>query len=62
MIFVEEYEYLPVMTEAVGAHIVIHNQTTMPFPDQQAISVTTGNVVNIGIEKVTERIVVPYSY
>lgn len=52
MIFVEEYEYLPLMTEAVGAQIVIHNQTTMPFPDQRAISVTSNSLVNIGVRKV----------
>ena len=52
MIFVEEYEYLPLMTEAGGAQIVIHNQTTMPFPDQRAISVTSNSLVNIGVRKV----------
>ncbi|XP_067948260.1 acid-sensing ion channel 1A-like isoform X2 [Watersipora subatra] len=53
VIFVEQYEYIPVLTPAVGALIVVHNQSVMPFPDQNGISVTAQTLVNIGIRKVS---------
>lgn len=52
VIFVEQYDYVPILTEAVGARVVIHNQTDMPFPEQNGISLTTGTLVNVGIKKV----------
>ena len=53
VVYVEAFEYIPIITEAVGAQIVIHNQTVMPFPGQGAVSVQANSLVNIGLKKVT---------
>ena len=50
--YVEAFEYIPAITEAVGARIVVHNQSVMPFPDQRAVSVSANTMVSIGVRKV----------
>jgi len=52
VVYLEQFDYIPLLTEAAGAVVVIHNQTVMPFPDQNAISLTANTLVNIGINKV----------
>ena len=52
VIFVEQYDYIPMLTEAVGARVVVHDQSVMPFPGDNAISVTANSLINIGIKKV----------
>ncbi|KAF6041447.1 hypothetical protein EB796_000245 [Bugula neritina] len=51
VVYLEQFDYIPLLTEAAGAVVVIHNQTVMPFPDQNAISLTANTLVNIGINK-----------
>ena len=52
VIFLKLYDYIPILTEAVGARVVVHDQSVMPFPEQGAISVTANTMVNIGLTKV----------
>ena len=52
VIFLEQYDYIPILTEAVGARVVVHDQSVMPFPGENAISVTANTQVNIGVKKV----------
>ena len=52
VIFLKLYDYIPILTEAVGARVVVHDQSGMPFPGKNAFSVTANSLVNIGIKKV----------
>ena len=52
VIFLKLYDYIPILTEAVGARVVDHDQSVMPFPGENASSVTANSLVNIGIKKV----------
>ena len=51
-LFLERYEYIPKLTKSVGARVVVHDQSVMPFPGDNAISVTANTMVNIGFKKV----------
>ena len=61
-LFLEEYEYVPKLTQAAGARIVIHDQSVMPFPGESAISVTANTMVNIGVKKVTSKFIIHQTY
>ena len=52
VLFLEQYEYIPILTQSVGARVVVHDQSVMPFPGENAISVTANTQVNIGVKKV----------
>ena len=58
ILFLEQYDYIPMLTASEGAMIVIHDQSVMPFPGDNAISLKANSIINIGIKKVKCHIVV----
>ncbi|XP_011679726.2 amiloride-sensitive sodium channel subunit alpha-like [Strongylocentrotus purpuratus] len=56
-LWVEEDEYMGLLSPSRGAKVTIHPQNTLPFPEDEGINVGTGMATSIGIrEEVIERI------
>lgn len=49
---VQQEEYMPRASETAGVIVVIQDQNTMPFPEDDGISVGPGHSTSIGIQKV----------
>ena len=41
------------MAEAAGMRVVVHHQDNMPFPSDEGISITPGQLSFVGIKKVS---------
>ncbi|KAI0236559.1 Amiloride-sensitive sodium channel subunit alpha [Lamellibrachia satsuma] len=60
-LFVEQFEYVESLSDAAGVILVVHNQTSMPFPEDDGISISPGTKTFIGlIRHTTTRIGQPY--
>ena len=51
-LYVEQDEYMELLTDSAGIRLMIHNQTSMPFPEDQGLSVRPGTKTFVGIKKV----------
>lgn len=52
MLYIELHEYIYDRTESAGLKIVIHDQHSVPFPEEKGYLVATGHLTNIGLRKV----------
>ena len=52
-LYIEQNEYLPILSDVAGIRLVIHNQTYMPLPEKQGIVLATGFASNIAITRVS---------
>ncbi|XP_059164362.1 acid-sensing ion channel 1C-like [Physella acuta] len=60
-LFIETDEYLPGITHNKGVRVVIHEQGTVPFPDEEGLSVMPGTNTYIGIKQINvERLSSPW--
>ena len=50
---VNEAEYISQVGSSVGARVVVHKYQTMPFPEDQGILTRPGELVSLGIKKVS---------
>lgn len=48
----EQYEYIPFLTQASGLRLMVHNQSTMPFPEDRGFFIRPGQRTSIGFKKV----------
>ena len=48
----EVEEYVADISESAGVRILIHNQMTMPFVEDQGFSLSPGTDVSVGMKKV----------
>ena len=54
MIFnTDQDEYIGDLTEGAGIRVIVHNQTDMPFPEDQSIAVSPGMLTYIGASLVS---------
>ena len=51
-LFVEQFEYIESLSDAAGVRVVVHNQSMMPFPEDDGFSVSPGTKTTVGIRKV----------
>lgn len=49
---IESNEYVPEISQAAGARIVIHPQGEMPFPDEEGVNLVPGFSTAIGVRRV----------
>jgi len=51
----DQDEYIGDLTEGAGIRVIVHNQTDMPFPEDQSIAVSPGTLTYIGASLVREK-------
>ena len=51
-LYVEQDEYIESLSDAAGMRILVHNQTEMPFPEDEGFSVSPGSKTSVGLGKV----------
>jgi len=51
-LFIETAQYVPEVSQAAGARIVMHNQGEMPFPDEDGINLVPGFSTSVGVRRV----------
>ncbi|PIK51832.1 putative degenerin deg-1-like [Apostichopus japonicus] len=51
-IYLEQTEYIPAIQQAAGLRLSIHDQKTMPFPEDNGISVSPGTETSVGVRAV----------
>ncbi|KAI0207077.1 Degenerin unc-8 [Lamellibrachia satsuma] len=60
-LFVEQFEYLESLSDAAGVRLVVHNQTSMPFPEDDGISISPGTKMFVGLRRhMTTQLSQPY--
>ncbi|KAI0240785.1 hypothetical protein LSAT2_008410 [Lamellibrachia satsuma] len=60
-LFVEQFEYLESLSDAAGVRLVVHNQTSMPFPEDDGISISPGTKTFVGLRRhMTTQLSQPY--
>ena len=52
-LFVEQYEYVKSLSDAAGVRLVVHNQTSMPFPEDDGINISPGTKTFVGLRRVS---------
>ncbi|XP_040180394.1 amiloride-sensitive sodium channel subunit gamma-2-like [Rana temporaria] len=61
-LFIQQIEYVRDMTHAAGIRLLIHDQTQMPFPEDEGVNVPPGAETDIGMMKVLiNRLKSPYA-
>ncbi len=51
-LFVEQHEYMAMLTDAAGIRLMIHNQSVMPFPEDLGLSIRPGTKTFVGMKRV----------
>ena len=51
-LMVQPLEYVAVTEMSEGIRLVVHNQTSMPFPDGEGINIPTGFDTRVAIQRV----------
>ncbi|KAK0055370.1 amiloride-sensitive sodium channel subunit gamma-2 [Biomphalaria pfeifferi] len=51
ILFLENDEYLPLVTSGRGAHVIIHDRDTVPLPDDEGIAIPVGQQTMIGLKE-----------
>ena len=49
----DQDQYVGDLTEGAGIRVVVHNQTDMPFPEDESITVSPGTLTYIGAKLVS---------
>ncbi|XP_046366456.2 degenerin deg-1-like isoform X1 [Haliotis rufescens] len=61
VLFLENYEYLRGWTNGNGAHLVVHDRSTVPLVEQDGVAISGGTETFIGLKRVNiERLHTPY--
>ncbi|KAJ1145692.1 hypothetical protein NDU88_011977 [Pleurodeles waltl] len=61
-LFIQQIEYVRDMTHAAGIRLLIHDQSQMPFPEDEGVNIPPGAETEIGMMKVhIKRLKSPYS-
>ncbi|XP_029469367.1 LOW QUALITY PROTEIN: amiloride-sensitive sodium channel subunit gamma-like [Rhinatrema bivittatum] len=60
-LFIQQIEYIRDMTHAAGIRLLIHDQSQMPFPEDEGVNIPPGAETDIGMMKVhIKRLKSPY--
>ena len=51
-LYIEQDEYIAGLSDGAGIRVVLHNNTYMPFPEDNGVSIMPGTKTSIGIRKV----------
>ena len=51
-LFIEEAEYIPELTEVPGIRLAVHDQQTMPFPEDDGLLIAPHRHTMLAIQKV----------
>ena len=51
-LYIEQHEYIKGLADSAGLRVLVHNQTYMPFPEDDGISIAPGTKTSIGVNKV----------
>ncbi|XP_046551585.1 amiloride-sensitive sodium channel subunit alpha-like [Haliotis rubra] len=63
VLFLENYEYLRGWTNGNGAHLVVHDKSTVPLLEQNGVAISGGTETFIGLKRVNiQRLGRPYGY
>ncbi|KAM8933457.1 epithelial sodium channel subunit gamma-like [Pelodytes ibericus] len=61
-LFIQQIEYVRDLTHAAGIRLLIHDQSQMPFPEDEGVNVPPGAETDIGMMKVhIKRLKYPYT-
>ena len=52
MVNVQQYEYVPYLSQSSGARIVLHDNNAIPFPEEQGVSVSPNTNIDITLLRV----------
>ena len=52
-LYVEEDEYIGALSHTEGVRVVVHEQGTMPFPDEDGFNVAPGTATSVSLTKVS---------
>ncbi|XP_059169932.1 acid-sensing ion channel 1C-like [Physella acuta] len=55
-VYLETDKYLPGITSGEGAQVVIHEQGTVPFPDEEGIAAASAAQTLIGLKQLCQKI------
>ena len=50
-LYIQQNEYLPILSDTAGIRLIIHNHTYMPLPEKEGIVLSPGVATNIAITK-----------
>ncbi|XP_059164363.1 degenerin mec-4-like [Physella acuta] len=53
-IFLETHEYIPGISNGMGIQLLVHDQETVPFPDEEGIAISPGTNTFVGIKQVSD--------
>ncbi|XP_059175716.1 acid-sensing ion channel 1C-like [Physella acuta] len=56
ILYVESAEYIPTIMHETGFRVVVHQQGTVPFPNEDSVSVMPGTSTFIGVKQTCQRI------
>ena len=56
---IDQDDYIGDLAEAAGVRVVVHPQRSMPFPEDEGISVSPGELTYIGLTQVIIQIMCP---
>ncbi|XP_067679438.1 amiloride-sensitive sodium channel subunit beta-like [Haliotis asinina] len=63
VLFLENYEYLRGWTNGNGAHLVVHDKSTVPLLEQNGVAISGGTETFIGLKRINiQRLGRPYGY
>ena len=54
-LFIDSDQYIPQLSHASGARIVIHDQDELAFPDEEGINALPGISTSVGVRKVKDN-------
>ena len=60
-LFIEQPEYLGILSPQTGAKLSIHDPDSRPFPEEDAIDLPTGRATAIGVRQVHANIILKKS-
>ncbi|XP_055884547.1 amiloride-sensitive sodium channel subunit beta-like [Biomphalaria glabrata] len=53
ILYLENDEYLPLVTSGKGAHVIIHDRNTVPLPEDEGIAISVGQQTMIALKEIT---------
>jgi len=51
-LYIEQSEYISALAESAGIRVTVHNQSVMPFPEDNGFSARPGTKTSAGITRV----------
>ena len=52
-LFVEQVEYITSVSDSAGFRLVVHDQRSMPFPEDGGVSLGPGTKTFVGVKRVS---------